>query len=395
MRRLVPLLTVCAGLSCALGALNVAAATASVSWEAGEEVEGGIEWKAVPSSFATVGKTVSSEKGLEFCSAGVCVRVEETTEGVVGPSGEGEVTKITPTKTEGCESTSAKPLHLPWHTQLVEVGEKLKSEQTSAGSGNPGWEVACTVLGIKATEKCTLAKATSALEYLESSHAVESDYNSETEEATCEGGLGSKGTVRHSVDLSAKSGVPLRAVADLRFKGPTNGEISPGNVETGTTVEHKFEFTESNKEFVKCKQVEYTWALQAVSATFEVTPKFKATCVSGAGEAVTVVPAASCRYQFIKPVDVGRFSSKFSLAGTGCTVVLTWSAPNKCVVTIAPANNADLDLVLLNTMPGTELLTKVAVDMKYTSSNCVDPMLGGRRLLYVGAMTIPGVTVSP
>jgi hypothetical protein len=93
---------------------------------------------------------------------GVTVEVEciGTDEGWIGPKGKGETTAIT---VESCKAgknctkleKSAKPLHLPWNSELLETEGKIHATVRNSGAGNPGWVATCdTLLGVVENE-CT------------------------------------------------------------------------------------------------------------------------------------------------------------------------------------------------------------------------------------------------
>ena len=72
----------------------------------------------------------------------------------VGLTGTGEI--LSCTNVENCGSGEVVPVDLPWNTilYLMESGSFLNLI-FSSGAGAPGYEVSCTVLGIKVEEKCT------------------------------------------------------------------------------------------------------------------------------------------------------------------------------------------------------------------------------------------------
>jgi hypothetical protein len=69
-------------------------------------------------------------------------------------TGTGEI--LSCTNVENCGSGEVVPVNLPWNTilYLMENGSFLNLI-FSSGAGAPGYEVSCTVLGIKVEEKCT------------------------------------------------------------------------------------------------------------------------------------------------------------------------------------------------------------------------------------------------
>jgi hypothetical protein len=181
----------------------------------GGKKEWEIKWKevgATPIAVTSAGK-------LKLNSGGTEVECEGTNTGTVGEKGKDEIITITVTnckivKAGFCEELiKVEPLNLPWLTQLVEVGGKLKNEiKPHAGGKNPGWAVTCkTFLGNK-TVKCTAPKAQTLVTNNIPNDTVETEFNAETENASCEGGTSSEGTVRGIITIKAASGAWLRAV---------------------------------------------------------------------------------------------------------------------------------------------------------------------------------------
>src|ERR1700689_3077155 len=73
---------------------------------------------------------------------------------------ETEITEISCTPGKNCESITkeTKPVHLGWGSELVEESGKITDDIISGGSGAPGWDVTCKVLGIEKTDECTSEK---------------------------------------------------------------------------------------------------------------------------------------------------------------------------------------------------------------------------------------------
>jgi hypothetical protein len=145
--------------------------------------------------------------------------VEETTvtctgldKGTVGPKGSDSVTEISniscvflPKETGKCEEaagTRAKPLNLPWSTQLVERKNAggtlvLRNLVTSLKAGAaPGWAVECTVKKIlQVVDECT-GNSTTAVKANRSEGSVENEFEAESENANCSLGGTGAGRVR-------------------------------------------------------------------------------------------------------------------------------------------------------------------------------------------------------
>ncbi len=95
-----------------------------------------------------------------------CFNTGSKGEGVIEEGGKGKVRVAEYEKpgtncvsVEGCEKgsiTAVKGVHLPWNTEVV-VGTNGKplTKLSNSGAGEPGWEVKCTIAGIKQTDICT------------------------------------------------------------------------------------------------------------------------------------------------------------------------------------------------------------------------------------------------
>ena len=57
----------------------------------------------------------------------------------------------------GCEKLeeNAKPLHLPWQTELYETESKIRDKITAVNGEGAGWSVKCKAFGIVQTDECT------------------------------------------------------------------------------------------------------------------------------------------------------------------------------------------------------------------------------------------------
>jgi hypothetical protein len=129
--------------------------------EKAEAGSGGFEWsepKTTEKVVSHASLTLTSEE------LGVTVKVNciGKDEGWVGPNGTDETTAINEihcTAGENCEKLEeeAKPVNLPWNSELKETEGKIHDTVRATVSGkNPGWKAACKVpiLGVVKNE-CT------------------------------------------------------------------------------------------------------------------------------------------------------------------------------------------------------------------------------------------------
>jgi len=116
---------------------------------------------AIPVHGKTVGKLKLTDMGAPGGAS--TIECEGTLEGSVGPGKEDSVTKTTTTScvrvSGSCEAghaITAEPLNLPWKTELLLEGGKVRDMIMNGGKGTPGWKVECTVLGfVKIQDECT------------------------------------------------------------------------------------------------------------------------------------------------------------------------------------------------------------------------------------------------
>jgi hypothetical protein len=179
------------------------------------------EWEILWKEVGATSVAVDSSGKLKLASGGVEIECEGTDSGTVGEKGLDLTSTITATKCKTlkgtCEEPKANPVHLPWHTQLVESGTQLRDLLSSDGAGNPGWDVECKIGGFfKVTVECTAADGTTLVLNNIPNDTVETTFEEKTEEAECHGGTSKKGTVRGTVTNlglnSTKEMVWLRAV---------------------------------------------------------------------------------------------------------------------------------------------------------------------------------------
>jgi hypothetical protein len=189
----------------ALSAVAASGASAFTTWD--------VEGSPVT---APVETTSESAAGLTLSSGGTTVVCKGTDTGTVEPEGKDKVNTITVNTEKDCTVTVAgfceslinvKPVNLPWNTKLV--GEKEDEILPSTAGKNPGWAVTCsTILGEK-TVTCTAPHAH--VEVVNNAGKVETVFKEKvTENAACEGGTSSEGTVR-GIDLIQVPGKKLSA----------------------------------------------------------------------------------------------------------------------------------------------------------------------------------------
>ena len=155
------------------------------------------------------------------------VECAEKGEGSAGTGGAGEITKLTLSECatiKTCQKSeiTAEPVNLPWHTELVSIEGTLHDKLVSGGSGTPGINVKCKVLGIKIEDKCsgTLGTTTS-----NTSEGVTAAFSA-SEKLNCAIGGSNSGYVEGSQKIVAAGGVlsaeavpPSWLVAGLPAKG--------------------------------------------------------------------------------------------------------------------------------------------------------------------------------
>jgi hypothetical protein len=120
---------------------------------------GSWEWSEPKTTEAT--RTVGSLK-LESKSiiGEVEVKCSGEDTGWIGPKGTDETKTVTTLKCEpgtNCEKvvTAAKAVNLPWNSELKETENLIHDTIRGTGHGEPGWEVACDVLGKDEANVCT------------------------------------------------------------------------------------------------------------------------------------------------------------------------------------------------------------------------------------------------
>jgi hypothetical protein len=121
--------------------------------------------KALTESVVTKSSGVLKLTDADALGGKLSVECKDTGEGSAGTGGSDEQTKLslsscTLVASSSCEtSPQMKPLHLPWHSELVS-SEGLSSNNhditVSSGKGNPGFAIECRVGGIQmVVDECT------------------------------------------------------------------------------------------------------------------------------------------------------------------------------------------------------------------------------------------------
>ncbi len=179
----------CLGVVFALSAVVAASASAAVEWAlGGVHVASGM----MVSSGGTLKLTDSKVKTLGSITA-QCTVVDE---GTVGANGVDEIKSIeakncTSTNKE-CKNPTAKPVGLPWKTQLLEVGGKIDDEISAE---KLGWNVECeTILFGKVEDECT--RKSTATEVVNVAAGVEAKFSEAVSgKSKCTQSGGETGTV--------------------------------------------------------------------------------------------------------------------------------------------------------------------------------------------------------
>jgi hypothetical protein len=148
---------------------------------------------------------------LEETSLKVDITCEVSGTGTVGPGAADTTSTLTISKCEsksGCEPTiTVTAVNLPWKTELLDVGaSEIRDMITSGGSGSPGWLIECRVLGVKVSDTCTAAEASSKATNLENN--VDMTFDETSESSTCTIG-GAKTGLNLGLILESIIGVKL------------------------------------------------------------------------------------------------------------------------------------------------------------------------------------------
>lgn len=238
-----PRLVLCILVALAVSAfVAAAAAAANPTWNnlSGEELT---------SKVAIKGKDVG---GLVFedSGTGVSVKCEIAGEGGVGSGSADEVTSISASKCAtvkgSCGSPKAKAVNLPWATELYEKPEETEvvevRDRISNAAKNPGWEVECTVLGIKVKDVCT---GEDNVEVENVSGGVDSIFDSRAPKANCSVGGAGTGVVL-GTELNEGSIMVLPGRPKVLLRSTTKGALPFDFGKTlveGLPVKEAFEVT--------------------------------------------------------------------------------------------------------------------------------------------------------
>ncbi len=191
--------------------------------------------------------------------------------GWIGPKGTDQTTTITTDKCEAgtnCEKVEGITFfHLPWNSELKETEGGIHDTIRNGGNGEPGWEMACKVLGKIEENTCASEKGLVVLENkntpggLAALLVLANFINPNKPKANCTATGSETGNVSGSTAISLSSGRGLR-VDGGKFlphwykegaplaEGSETGGLA---VKTGTG-NHTFSITDSeNKRQSKCK----------------------------------------------------------------------------------------------------------------------------------------------
>ncbi len=171
-----------------------------------ENIAGEYEWEEITSA-----RAVTEEGELEFedskTSLGaVRLKCKVVSTGEVGPGSEGNVEKVT---TSGCKvvkgtcgSPTVEAVHLPWKTELTEIGGQMRDVLKSGGTGLPGYKSTCTVI-IKVTDTCE-GETNAALDYNLTEGLTEVEFDSKSPKATCTQSKAETGSIEGTLKATTK-----------------------------------------------------------------------------------------------------------------------------------------------------------------------------------------------
>lgn len=218
-------LTTCVSIALVLGTMACGAAAAQgyegPFWSVGES--------EIKENSTIKSKSVSTLTFEDSKAFGISCTV--SMEGTVGVEGKGEIKSATASGCKNAKSCSepetAKAVHLPWKTELHEVGGIPEESILNSGSGAPGWALECTVAGIKGKDECT-GEAAAEIENV--SNGTNLLFQSSLEHVNCTVGGSNTGTVTGTELDENPEGKLLEAVlfrlmvtASGTRKEPANG----------------------------------------------------------------------------------------------------------------------------------------------------------------------------
>jgi hypothetical protein len=199
--------------------------TTTTKWESHQckiaKEHGGWEWSELKGTEAAVGRASLS---LSDTVLGTTVLVDCTGElkGSVGPGKYDRVTEVPEASIhcvagENCEDLeeAARPVDLPWQTELFETENTIRDRLSSGGNGAPGWKVKCKVPILGPTADTCTSEEGSTLQENKVTKGVEGellvlgDFESKTRNAKCTVTKEETGKVRGTVALLLANGWAL------------------------------------------------------------------------------------------------------------------------------------------------------------------------------------------
>jgi hypothetical protein len=137
---------------------------------------------------------------------GLAVACNVETGGTLEASGKGTITSYAATNCKpqaGCSTmNTVLAVHLPWHTELVEVGGAIHDAIVSGGSGTPEWRFECTG-SFRLVDSCGINESPNALDGALGSVSV---LFNEAEKVGCSLGGASKGAWRGELSVAPPTG---------------------------------------------------------------------------------------------------------------------------------------------------------------------------------------------
>jgi len=178
--------------------------------------EAGGEWEWIPIKKESSEKVViEGELELEDSEStlgAVRIKCKVSSTGLVEAEGKGTIETATLTECKvvkgTCGSPKAEAIHLPWDTELVEEGGKIRDKIKSSGAGAPGYKVTCTVI-IKVTDTCEAETSTAITNNVEAS-LVEASFEAKSGKAKCSLSKKESGSVSGTLKIKQANGWGLR-----------------------------------------------------------------------------------------------------------------------------------------------------------------------------------------
>jgi len=120
---------------------------------------GALNWKEITNTEKVETNGTLELKDKETLLGESAVICTGTDKGSIGPGKFDRIESITTHECKAvkvCEATpTAKPVNLPWQTELFETEKKIRDKITENGNGQPGWSVTCSTIGGPITDVCT------------------------------------------------------------------------------------------------------------------------------------------------------------------------------------------------------------------------------------------------